>query len=132
MNKRFLNFLHKYRICFLLILIMYVGFYLSARYSYLYKSNSEIISFNLHHIYCIFVIPLLSLVYGVLSYIFSKKIWIPQIFLFAMMYIVFWGYEVICYGNFDAWIFYVIWSVILVIISLIGTAIVNIIKQCLN
>lgn len=119
MKNRFLNFLKKYWLCILLSVIMVVGISLSTRYAELYKTGSDgsMIRFDLRDLYLVFGLPLYSLTYGCLSYIKTKRIWLPQL--------------ILCFVSFLYWFRFIttlaagtfIWMVYPVIFSLIGASI---------
>lgn len=119
MKNRFLNFLKKYLLCILLSVIMVVGISLSTRYAELYKTGSDgsMIRFDLRDLYLVFGLPLYSLTYGCLSYIKTKRIWLPQL--------------ILCFVSFLYWFRFIttlaagtfIWMVYPVIFSLIGASI---------
>jgi hypothetical protein len=81
MKNRVLNFLKKYWLCFLFSVIMTIGIYVSTCYAHLYESGHGMIRFNLRDLYLIFGLPLLSLIYGCLSYIKTKRVLLPQLIL---------------------------------------------------
>ena len=87
MKNRFLKFLRKYWFCFLLGVIMVTGISLSTHYAELYEIGSDMVQFDLHDLYLIYVMPLYSFVYGCLSYTILKKVWIPQLILFGVTFI---------------------------------------------
>ena len=89
MKRKFLSFLRKYWFCFLLSAIILIGLTLSIRYADLYQTGTEddMIRFNLYDLYLIYGIPLCSFVYGCLTYIILKKVWIQQLILFATFFI---------------------------------------------
>lgn len=89
MQNRFLNFIRKYWLSILLSLIMVLGITLSIKYSYLYQSDSEVFPFDLSTVYLLCVIPIYSLIYGCLSYVKAKKVWVPQLILYTATFIYF-------------------------------------------
>ena len=121
MKNRSLSFLKKYWFCFLLSVIMIVGIYLSSRYAYLYEtgSASDTIRFSLGDLYLIYGMPLYSLIYGCLSYIILKKVWIPQMILGVVCFLYWFEFDIKAL----AWPGTYIWSAVPVFFSLIGTAI---------
>lgn len=125
MKKRFLSFLKKYWFCFLLSVIMIVGIYLSTRYADLYETGSvgDTIRFSLGDLYLIYGIPLYSLISGCLSYIILKKVWIPQMILYFTTCTYFFGTNLIVYKEVDNWKNILVFSILPVLFSLIGTAI---------
>lgn len=118
MNNGFLNFLKKYWLCFLLSVIMTIGIYVSTCYSRLYESNHGMIRFNLRELYLIFVLPLLSLIYGCLSYIKAKRIWIPQLILLVTVFVYWFRFDV----DTLFWDGTFIWTVYPVVFSLIASS----------
>lgn len=110
MKKRFLNFLRKYWICLLLSVLMVIGISLSTYYA-------ESI------LYLIIGMPLYSLIYGCLSYIKTKKIWLPQLIIYLITCIYFFGFNLIIDKEIDAWKNILLVSVYPVAFSLIGTSI---------
>ncbi len=121
MKNRFLNFLRKYWLCILLSVIMVIGILLSTRYANLYKTGSagSMIRYDLRDLYLVYGLPLYSLIYGCLSYIKTRRIWIPQLILFIVS-ILYWKILDI-YALEWAGIF--IWTVYPVIFSIIGASI---------
>ena len=118
MKNRVLNFFKKYWLCFLLSVIIVIGLYLSTCYANLYERGSGMLRFNFGVDYLIGGLPLLSLIYGCLSYIKAKRIWIPQLILLVTVF-VYWF-------RFDAdtlfWDGTFIWTVYPVVFSLIASS----------
>ena len=119
MKNRFLIFLTKYLICFVLSVIMVIGVSLSTRYANVYESNQGVIRFDLREIYLVFGIPLYALMYGGLSFIKTRRVWIPQTILCIVAFLYWFRFDI----NALAWAGTFIWSVYPVIFSMIGTLI---------
>ena len=121
MKNRFLNFLKKYWLCILLSIIMIIGVLLSTRYANLYKtgSDSSMIRFDLRDLYLIYGLPLYSLIYGCLSYIKTKKIWIPQLILCFVSFLYWFQFDITTL----AWAGTYIWTVYPVAFSIFGASI---------
>lgn len=104
---------------------MVMGIYLSIRYAELYETGSagDMIRFDLKDLYFIYVIPLYSFVYGCLSYIILKKIWLPQLILFGVTFIYWFIYGIEALF----WEGTYILSAVPVLFSLIGTGIASLI-----
>ena len=119
MKNGFLNFLKKYWLCILLSIIMIVGFLLSTRYADLYETGKrgDLIRFNLRGLFC--SLPLYSLIYGCLSYIKTKRIWIPQLILCFVSFLYWFRFDITTL----AWAGTYIWTVYPVIFSIIGASI---------
>lgn len=121
MKNRFFGFLRKYWFCFLLSIIMVIGVSLTTRYANLYVSGRGTIRFDLQAMYLILGIPLFSLTYGCLSFVKLKKAWLPQLIIFVITCIYFFGANLIFDKEIDAWKNILFISVYPVVFSLIGT-----------
>lgn len=119
MKNWFLNFLRKYWLCVLLSVIMVIGLSLSTVFADLYESGRGYIRFDLRELYLIFGLPLYSLIYGCLSYIKTKRIWVPQLILCIAAFLYWFRFDI----NALAWEGTFIWSACPVIFSLIGASI---------
>lgn len=95
------GFLEKYWLCPILSILIYV-------------INS--IGINLSYA-ILLVAPLCAIIYGVLSYITSKKIIMPQLILFVINFACWFGFD---RNNLD-WMGTYIWSVGPAVFSLVGT-----------
>ena len=119
MKNRFLNFLKKYWLCILLSVIMVIGLSLSTTFADLYESGRGYIRFDLRELCLVFGLPLYSLIYGCLSYIKIKGIWVPQFILCIITFLYWFRFDIKAL----AWAGTFIWSVYPVIFSLIGASI---------
>ena len=119
MKNWFLNFLRKYWLCILLSVIMVIGLSLSTVFADLYESGRGYIRFDLRELYLIFGLPLYSLIYGCLSYIKTKRIWIPQFVLSGFSFLYWFRFDIKALS----WAGTFIWSAYPVIFSLIGASI---------
>jgi hypothetical protein len=130
MKNRVLSFLKKYWLYILLSVIMVVGLYLSSHYAYLYETGSEgdMIRFDLGDLYLIYGLPLCSLIYGCLSFIKVKKIWLPQLILFTTIFLhwFIYGIDALFWGGTYPW------SAVPVLFSLIGTRITVLIYKVIK
>ena len=115
MKSTFLNFLRKYWLCMLLSVLMVVGTSLATRYGNLYES-SDPYRLDLGEVYLVFVIPLISLIYGCLSYFILKRIWVPLLILGVINFLYWFRFGM------DAltWEGTYIWTLYPVIFSLLG------------
>ena len=125
MGKKFLQFLKKYWFCILLSAIMVIGLFLSTFFADLYECGRGYIRFDLREMYLIFGLPIYSLIYGCLSYIKTKKIWVPQLF--------FCGFSFLYWFRFDmkelVWAGTYVWTAYSAIFSLIGVGITVFIRR---
>lgn len=132
MKNRFLSFLSKYWFCFLLSIIMVIGNSLSTYYTDFYIIKSDMIKFGLSSLYLIYVIPIYSLIYGCFSYMKIKKIWVPQLILYLITCIYFFGTNLIVDKEIDNWINILIFSVYPVVFSLIGAELTSLIYKMIK
>ena len=130
-SKYIFKTLRKYWVCVLLSAIMVVGIFLSTRYADLYVVDGGIISFDLSTLYLIYVVPIYSIIYGVLSSVVLKKVWVPQLILYVITVV---GFVVnnLVDREFDAVINILIMSVIPLLFSLVGTLITVFICRLTN
>lgn len=132
MKNRFLNFLRRYLLCILLSVLMGIGFFLSTYYTESYKIGSDMIRLDLSSLYIIYFIPTYSLIYGSLSYVKIKKVWVPQQILYFITAISYFGINLIIDKEIDAWKNILVFSVYPVIFSLIGIGITSFIYNIIK
>ena len=94
MKNRFLNFLKKYWLCILLSVIMVIGLSLSTTFADLYESGRGYIRFDLRDLCLVFGLPLYSIIYGCLSYIKIKGIWVPQFILCIITFLYWFRFDI--------------------------------------
>ena len=85
MKNRFWEFLQKYWFCFLMSVLMCIGVAISTYYANCLVVGSDMIKFNLADLYLIYVVPIYSLIYGIVSYVKTKKILIPQVISYVII-----------------------------------------------
>ena len=100
---------------------MVIGLSLSTTFADLYESGRGYIRFNLRELCLVFGLPLYSIIYGCLSYIKTKRIWIPQFILCVSSFLYWLILDV--YALAIAGAGTLIWSAYPVIFSLIGASI---------
>ena len=115
MKNRFLNFLKKYRLCLLLSLIMVWGIFVSTNNADLF----ELGRLNFRETYLILGLSILSLIYGSVSYIKTRRIWIPQLILCFVSFLYWFKFDITTL----AWAGTFIWTVYPVIFSIFGASI---------
>ena len=87
MANGFLKLLRRYSFCLLLSVLMFIGVYLSTYYAESYKIGSDMLTFDLSLLFVIYVIPIFSFIYGSLSYVKIKKVWVPQLIIYFVTFI---------------------------------------------
>jgi len=81
MKKHLHNFFYQYRLLVLFNIIMIISTVLSSAMGYIYVAQNEVLSYNLHSIFVLRILPVYSLLYGIVSYAIYKKIQYPQFLL---------------------------------------------------
>ena len=130
-NKLFKS-VGKYWVCILLSVTIAVGIFLSTHYADLYVVGSDMIRFDLSTLYLIYVMPLCSLIYGTVSYVALKKIWLPQLILYIVIIVGFAFNNFLFDREVDAIKNILIVSVYPIIFSLIGTYITVLIYKLIK
>ena len=132
MANGFLKLLRRYSFCLLLSVLMFIGVYLSTYYAESYKIGSDMLTFDLSLLFVIYVIPIFSFIYGSLSYVKIKKVWVPQLIIYFVTFISYFNTNLIMEKEIDAWKNILIFSVYPVIFSLIGTSITALIYKIIK
>lgn len=123
MKNKFLNFFRKYWIYIVLNIIMVIGFVLSIIFANLYKTGGHSLQFNLNDMYIFVVLPLFSLIYGVLSFIYCKNGHIPLLILYVTAFLCLFVFSIISTGDFRVLISCLILAAYPILFSLFGTII---------
>lgn len=124
MKNKFLEFLQKYWFCFLMSVLKCIGKAISTYYADSLVIGSDMIKFDLSDLYLIYVVPVYSLIYGISSYVRTKKIWVPQLILYVITCMYYFGFSLIVYKDIGAWENILMVSLSPVVFSLIGVGIV--------
>ncbi len=85
MKKHFHNFFYQYRLLVLFNIIMIISTVLSSVIGDIYVVQNEVLSYNLHSIFVFRILPVYSLLYGIVSYAIYKKIRYPQFLLLTTL-----------------------------------------------
>jgi len=128
MKKTILNFFQKYRVCIKIDLLILIGFVVATIFRNAVITGSNMVSFNLFDLYFIFGLPLLSAIYGSISYGSLKEVWVPQLILYLGVNVSFIITELIVDKEIGSIFAVLLLSVYPVIFSLIGTFIAVLIK----
>jgi len=97
MKNKFLEFFKKYWLCLLLCVLKCIGKAISTYYADSLVIGSDMIKFDLSDLYLIYVVPIYSLIYGISSYVRTKKIWVPQLILYVITCMYYFGFSLIVY-----------------------------------
>lgn len=85
MKKALLQLFHQYRLLVLFNAIMIISTVLSSVMGDIYVVQNEVLSYNLHSIFVLGILPVYSLLYGIVSYGMYKKIRYPQFLLLTTL-----------------------------------------------
>jgi len=107
---------------------MCIGIVISTCFADSLVIGSDMIKFDLADLFLIYVVPIYSLIYGISSYVKTKKILVPQLILYVITCMYYFGTELIVYKDIGAWKNILVFSVCPVIFSLIGVGIVAYIR----
>ena len=88
MKKILAQLFHQYKLLLLFNIIMMITTVLSSVMGDIYFVQNEV-SYNLHSIFILRVLPVYSLLYGILSYAIYKKIRYPQFLLLTTLVLAF-------------------------------------------
>ena len=123
MKNKLLNFLSKYWLSILLSVIMVLGIFLSDVYADLCYFGKGYIQLDLGGFYLVCGLPVYALIYGCVSYVKVRKIWIPQLILFIVAFL----YWLTNGTNTLFWAGTYIWSVYPVVFSLVASSVTKLI-----
>ena len=78
MKKALLQLFYQYKLLVLFNIIVIISTVLSSVMGDIYVVQNEVLSYNLHSIFVLRILPVYSLSYGIVSYAIYKKIRYPQ------------------------------------------------------
>lgn len=85
MKKHLHNFFYQYKLLVLFNIIIIISTVLSSVIGDIYVVKNEVLSYNLHSIFVFRILPVYSLLYGIVSYAIYKKIRYPQFLLLTTL-----------------------------------------------
>lgn len=85
MKKHLHNFFYQYKLLVLFNIIIIISTVLSSVMGDIYVVKNEVLSYNLHSIFVFRILPVYSLLYGIVSYAIYKKIRYPQFLLLTTL-----------------------------------------------
>ena len=85
MKKHLHNFFYQYKLLVLFNIIIIISTVLSSVIGDIYVVKNEVLSYNLHSIFVLRILPVYSLLYGIVSYAIYKKIRYPQFLLLTTL-----------------------------------------------
>ncbi len=132
MKKHFHNFFYQYRLLVLFNVMMIISTVLSSVMGDIYVVQNEVLSYNLHSIFVLRILPVYSLLYGIVSYAIYKKIRYPQFLLLTTLVLSFLFAELIFLDISGLIVGFLILTPCYMVVSFIGIAVILIPRKLIN
>ena len=132
MKKHFHNFFYQYRLLILFNVIMIISTALSSVMGDIYVVQNEVLSYNLHSIFVLRILPVYSLLYGIVSYAIYKKIRYPQFLLLTTLVLGFLFAELISLDISGLIVGIFLLTPCYMVVSFIGIAVILILCKLIN
>ena len=132
MKKHFHNFFYQYRLLILFNVIMIISTALSSVMGDIYVVQNEVLSYNLHSIFVLRILPVYSLLYGIVSYAIYKKIRYPQFLLLTALVLGFLFAELISLDISGLIVGIFLLTPCYMVVSFIGIAVILILCKLIN
>ncbi len=132
MKKHFHNFFYQYRLLVLFNIIMVISTVLSLVMGDVYVVQNEVLSYNLHSIFVLRILPVYSLLYGIVSYAIYKKIRYPQFLLLTTLVLSFLFAELISLDISGLIVGFFILTPCYMVVSFVGIAVILIPCKLIN
>ncbi len=132
MKKHFHNFFYQYRLLVLFNIIIIISTVLSSVIGDIYVVQNEVLSYNLHSIFVFRILPVYSLLYGIVSYAFYKKIRYPQFLLLTTLAFSFLFAELVSLDISGLIVGFLILTPCYMVVSFVGIAVILIPYKLIN
>lgn len=132
MKKHFHNFFYQYRLLVLFNIIMIISTVLSSMMGDIYVLQNEVLSYNLHSIFVLRILPVYSLLHGIVSYAIYKKIRYPQFLLLTTLVLSFLFAELISLDISGLIVGFLILTPCYMVVSFVGIAVILIPCKLIN
>ena len=132
MKKTLLQLFHQYRLLVLFNIIMIISTVLSSVMGDIYIVKNEVLSYNLYSIFVFRILPVYSLLYGIVSYTIYKKIRYPQFLLLTTLVFCFLFAELISLEIGELIVGFFILTPCYMVVSFIGIAVILIPYKLIN
>ena len=123
MKKALQQLFCQYKLLVLFNVIMIIGAVLSSVMGDIYVVQNEVLSYNLHSIFVLGILPVYSLLYGIVSYAIYKKVQYPQFSLLTTLVLSFLFAELISLDISGLIVGFFILTPCYIVISFIGIAV---------
>ena len=124
MKKVLAQLFYQYKLLLLFNIIMIISAVLSSVMGYIYVVQNEVLSYNLHSIFVLQVLPVYSLLYGIVSYAIYKKIRFPQFLLLTTLVLVFLFAELISFDISGLLVGFFVLTPCCMVVSFVGIAVI--------
>ena len=124
MKKALLQLFYQYRLLVWFNIIMIISAVLSSVMGDIYVVQNEVLSYNLHSIFVLRILPVYSLLYGIVSYLIYKKLRYPQLLLLTTLVLAFLFAEFISLDISGLIVGFFLLTPCYMVVSFIGTAII--------
>ena len=132
MKKHLHNFFYQYRLLVLFNIIMIISTVFSSVMGDIYVVQNEVLSYNLHSIFVLRILPVYSLLYGIVSYAIYKKIRYPQLLLLTTLVLSFLFAELISLDISGLIVGFFILTPCYMVVSFVGIAVILILCKLIN
>ena len=124
MKKALAQLFYQYKLLLLFNIIMIITTVLSSVIGDIYVVQNEVLSYNLHSIFVLRILPVYSLLYGILSYAIYKKIRYPQFLLLTTLVLTFLFSELISLDISGLIVGFLILTPCYMVVSFVGIAVI--------
>lgn len=132
MKKVLAQLFYQYKLLLLFNIIMIISTVLSSVMGDIYVVQNEVLSYNLHSIFVLRILPVYSLLYGILSYVIYKKIRYPQFLLLTTLVLSFLFAELISLDISGLIVGFFILTPCYMVVSFVGIAVILIPYKLIN
>ena len=124
MKKVLAQLFYQYKLLLLFNIIIIISAVLSSVMGYIYVVQNEVLSYNLHSLFVLQVLPVYSLLYGIVSYAIYKKIRFPQFLLLTTLVLVFLFAELISFDISGLLVGFFVLTPCCMVVSFVGIAVI--------
>lgn len=132
MKKALPQLFYQYRLLVLLNMITIISMVLSSVMGDIYVVRNEVLSYNLHSIFVLRILPMYSLLYGIVSYAIYKKMRYPQFLLLITLVFGFLFAELISLDTSALIVGFFLLTPCYMVFSFIGIAVILIPHKLIN
>ena len=132
MKKVLAQLFYQYRLLVLFNIIMIISTVISSMMGDIYVVQNEVLSYDLHSIFVLRILPVYSLLHGIVSYAIYKKIRYPQFLLLTTLVLSFLFAELISLDISGLIVGFLILTPCYMVVSFVGIAVILIPCKLIN